>query len=130
MNLDIFFDAPPVIIIHSLAAFLAFGLGILMFVRKKGTKSHKMIGKVFAVLMAVTAFSAIFIRLINDGAFSFIHIFVIVTFVALFQTFYHIRKGNIAGHKSAVKGLFFGALLIPGALSFLPGRLMWVVFFG
>ena len=130
MNLDIFFDAPLVIIIHSLFAFVALSLGIAMFLRKKGTKSHKMIGRMFALFMAVVAISAIFIRNINDGSFSFVHVFVIVTFTALFQTFYHIRKGNIAKHKSAVKGLFFGALLIPGALSFLPGRLMWSVFFG
>lgn len=130
MNLSAFFNASPVIIIHALTAFVALGLGTAMFMRRKGTKSHKMIGRMFAVLMFVVAVSAIFIRNINDGGFSFIHIFVIVTFVALFQTFYHIRKGNIAKHKSAVKGLFFGALLIPGLFSFMPGRLMWVTFFG
>ena len=130
MNLDAFFNASPVIVIHAIAAFAALGLGTAMFVRKKGTKSHKVIGRMFALLMALVALSAIFIRNINDGNFSFIHIFVVLTFTALFQTFYHIRNGNLAKHKSAVKGLFFGALLIPGFLSFLPGRLMWVTFFG
>jgi len=32
-------------------------------------------------------------------------------------------------HKRAVKGLFFGALLIPGVISFMPGRTMWMLFF-
>ena len=130
MHLDVFFGAPLVIIIHTLCAFGALALGIIMFARKKGTTSHKMIGRLFALLMALVAISAIFIRQINDGAFSFVHIFVVVAFIALFETFYHIRKGNIKKHKSAVKGLFFGALLIPGIISFFPGRLMWVVFFG
>lgn len=130
MNLDIFFGAPWVVIIHTLCALAAFVLGVLMFVRKKGTTSHKMIGRLFALLMASVALTAIFIRQINNGAFSFIHIFVVVTFFALFETFYYIRKGNIRRHKRAVQGMFFGALLIPGIFSFMPGRLMWSVYFG
>lgn len=130
MNPEYFTQASLAIQIHILVAMAALVLGIAMFARKKGTKSHKMIGRIFAVFMVATAVSAIFIREINNGSFSWIHIFVIVTFTALFETFYHIRKGNIKGHKRAVSGLFFGALLIPGALSFIPGRTMWMIFFG
>lgn len=130
MNIDIFLQSSPAVIIHSLVAFGALGLGITMFVRKKGTKSHKLIGRMFILLMALTAFSSLFIRMINDGSFSFIHLFVPLTAFAIWETIYFIRKGNITRHKRAVQGLFFGALLIPGILSFLPGRTMWHVFFG
>lgn len=130
MNLDVFFSASPVIIIHTLTAFVALGLGIAMWVRKKGTPSHKMIGRLFVTLMAVVAFTAIFIKGLNGDNFSFIHIFVPVTFFAIGEIFFYVRRGNLKGHKRAAKGLFFGALLIPGFLSFLPGRLMWQVAFG
>lgn len=130
MNLDPFFNASPAIIIHTLCAIVALGLGIAMWVRRKGTSSHKMIGRIFAIVMLVTAVSALFIRQINDGSFSFIHLFVPLTFLGIFQAVYYVRKGDIKRHKNAVRGMFFGALLIPGALSFIPGRLMWVVFFG
>lgn len=130
LNLSHFVDLPPAVQIHIVTAVSALVLGILMFVRRKGTRSHKIIGKLFLALMLVTATSAIFIRYINNGSFSWIHIFVPVTFFAAWETVHYIRKGNIKGHKRAVKGLFFGALLIPGFLSFLPGRTMWVLVFG
>ena len=129
MNWEYYTEASTAIQIHMIAALVALILGILMLLRQKGTASHKMIGRIFAALMFVTAFSAIFIRQLNEGRFSWIHIFVIFTFVALIETFYHIRKGNLKDHKRAVMGLFFGALLIPGAFSFLPGRTMWMLFF-
>lgn len=130
MNLAIFPDLPVAVQIHIVSAFGALILGTAMFVRPKGTRSHKMIGKGFLALMLITATSAIFIRYLNDGSFSWIHIFIPVTFFAAFETVYYIRKGNIKRHKRAVTGLFFGALLIPGVLSFLPGRIMSVMLLG
>lgn len=130
MNIDILLGSSPAIIMHTAAAFAALGLGIAMFVRRKGTRSHKIIGRFFILFMAATAFSSLFIRMINDGRFSFIHLFVPLTAFAIWETIHFVRKGNITRHKRAVKGLFFGALLIPGFLSFLPGRTMWHVFFG
>jgi len=115
--------------IHCVVAFLALGLGILMWMRPKGTRGHKFVGRGFMVLMLITATSAIFIREINNGSFSFIHLFVPLTFLGAWQAVTRIRKKNVKGHISAVRGLFFGALLIPGALSFLPGRTLWMVFF-
>ena len=130
MNFEPLLNASPAIIIHTVCAFVALGFGVAMWMRRKGTSSHKHIGRIFALLMFVTAVSALFIRHINNGSFSFIHLFVPLTFLGIIQAIYYVRKGNIKRHKSAVRGLFFGALLIPGFLSFLPGRLMWVTFFG
>ncbi|NNC36087.1 MAG: DUF2306 domain-containing protein [Acidimicrobiales bacterium] len=130
MSIDVLLNASPAIQMHTAAAFTALGLGIAMFVRKKGTRSHKMIGRIFVVFMLLTAISALFIRQLNDGQFSWIHLFVPLSFYAIAELFFYIRKGNIKKHEKAVKGLFFGALLIPGFLSFLPGRTMWHVFFG
>lgn len=130
LNFEIFPDLPIAIQIHIVAALTALVLGITMYTRRKGTPSHKVIGKLFLALMLITATSAIFIRYLNDGSFSWIHIFVPATFFAAWETVHYIRKGNLKGHKRAVSGLFFGALLIPGFLSFLPGRTMWVMVFG
>ena len=80
--------------------------------------------------MLTTAISAFFIRYINDGQFSWIHLFIPLTFFTVFEAIYFIRKGNIKRHKRAVTGLFFGALLIPGVFSFLPGRIMNMMVFG
>jgi len=130
MNLELFLSARPVVIVHTLCAFAALFVGIAMFMRRKGTPSHKILGKVFVLFMAVTALSALFITGLNGKYWSFIHLFVPLSFYAIWELFHYVRKGNIKKHEKAVKGLFFGALLIPGVISFLPGRLMWHVVFG
>jgi len=130
MNIDLLWNASPAIIAHTICAFAALFVGIAMFVRKKGTASHKFFGKVFVIFMAITAVTALFITGLNGEYWSWIHLFVPLSFFAIWELFYYVRKGNIKKHEKAVKGLFFGALLIPGIISFLPGRLMWHVFFG
>ncbi len=130
MNTELFWSMSPAIIAHTFSAFGALGIGIVMWSRKKGTLSHKLMGRLFLVLMLATAVSAIFIRNLNDGNFSWIHLFVPLTFYASWEAVYHVRKGNIKKHMSSVRGLFFGALLIPGIIAFWPGRLMWHVVFG
>ena len=130
MNFDPLTSASPAILIHLVAAVLALIFGTIMWLRPKGTKSHKFTGRAFIVLLLLTAITAIFIREINRGQFSFIHIFVIVTFVGVVQSLQAIKNGNIKKHVKHVKGMFFGALLIPGLLSFLPGRRLFAVFFG
>ncbi len=130
MNLEILSHMPPMVLAHTVSAFGALGSGIVMWMRPKGTMSHKILGRVFVVLMLMTAFTALFIRQINDGSFSWIHLFVPLTFFSCWELVHHIRKGNLKKHTHAVRGLFFGALMIPGLLSFLPGRMMWHLAFG
>lgn len=130
MGIEYFFKASLAIQIHIIAALVSLAFGILMFVRPKGDRLHKRAGKIFLVFMLTTAASAIFIRQINNGTFSFVHIFVPITFIAAWEAVHFVRKGNIARHKRAVQGMFFGALLIPGILSLMPGRLMHVIIFG
>jgi uncharacterized membrane protein len=36
----------------------------------------------------------------------------------------------VSGHKKAMTSIFFGALIIAGAFTFLPGRIMHAVVFG
>lgn len=130
MKTEYILEASPAVQIHLAAAIIALGFGIVMWFRPKGTRGHKLIGRGFVVLMIVTALSALFIRLINKGNFSLIHLFVPLTLLGAWQAVTRIRRSDIKGHKSAVKGLFFGALLIPGALAFMPGRHLWMFFFG
>ncbi len=113
------------IIVHLTTVVPAIPLGLLVFLGPKGTPAHRLLGMVWMVLMGVTALSTLFIRHINDGGFSFIHLFVPLTLVGLAQAITAARQGRIADHKRPLLNLYFGALLIAGLLSFLPGRLMW-----
>lgn len=129
MNIEVFLAAPWHIQLHALSAFAALGLGIVQFTAPKGTIPHRTLGYVWVALMATTAITAIFIRQVNDGGFSFIHIFVPITLYAIVELSIRARRGLTDKHRGTAIGAFLGALLIPGALSFLPGRLMWQVLF-
>jgi len=130
MNWNAFEGAGLVVFIHLFAALAALVVGIIMLVRAKGTPSHRLIGRSFILLMLVTAISSFWIREINRGSLSWIHIFIPITLFASWEAIHYIRKGNVKRHKRAVIGMFFGALLIPGLFTFVPGRRMWMLFFG
>lgn len=89
-----------------------------------------MIGRGFVFLMIVMALSAVFIRQLNNDNFSWVHVFVPITPLGAWQVVTKIRRYDIKGHTNAVKGMFFGVLLIPAVLSLLPGRLLYGAFFG
>ncbi|MEL7130546.1 MAG: hypothetical protein AAGK23_13465, partial [Pseudomonadota bacterium] len=54
--------SPPEIQIHWATAAVAFALGLIIFLRPKGTLPHKTLGVFYASLMTVTSASAFFIR--------------------------------------------------------------------
>ena len=43
---------------------------------------------------------------------------------------YYARRGDIARHKRAMIGTYVGAILIAGAFTLVPGRIMHAVLFG
>lgn len=130
MNVDAFFAAPLIIQAHALSAIGALGLGLVQFAAPKGAIPHRICGYVWVALMAITAGTAFFIRSHPDGHFSWIHIFVPITLYGIVELSIRARRGLIGKHRSTALGLFAGALIIPGLISFIPGRLMNEVVFG
>ncbi len=118
-----------VIMLHVATVLPAIPLGGYLLLAPKGTKWHKMLGKIWVALMVITATSAIFIQ--SGGSFSFIHIFVPMTLWASYKLVATARRGDMKGHKKEIMTLYLGALMIPGIFSMaLPGRLMNVWLFG
>jgi len=112
----------PAILIHLGAALAALALGIAVFLRGKGTFSHRVLGRAWAALMVVTAVSTYWIRV--NGSFSWIHLLSILTLVLLARGIYYAVTRNLGAHQKTMKGLFYGALIVAGAFSFLPQRLL------
>lgn len=123
-------EQAPVLQIHIAAATLALVIGVVLLAGVKGNTLHRALGWTWAVAMATVAGSSIFIRDINDGAFSWIHLFTGWTIIILPMALYAARRHEIANHRGRMTGLFMGALLIAGMFTFFPGRLMWRVFLG
>ncbi len=117
------------VIIHVATVLPAVPLGGYLLLAPKGTKRHKQLGKLWLVLMLVTATSAIFIK--SSGGYSFIHLFIPITFHAAWKVMATARKGDIAGHKKHLVLTYLTALMIPGIFAFvIPGRLMNVMLLG
>jgi uncharacterized membrane protein len=116
-------QAPLAIQIHAFAALAAFLLGLVQLARLKGTHTHRLIG--------YTWVSSFFIHELRHwGSFSFIHLLSIFTLAMLPLGVYFARRHNVVGHRKTMLGLFFGALVVAGAFTLLPGRILGRVVFG
>jgi uncharacterized membrane protein len=124
-------NAPLLILVHAGSAISALVLGVAQLARKKGTVSHRFTGWIWIALMTIVAASSFWIHDIRQfGAFSLIHALSLFTLAALPVAVLHARHGRAAQHRNAMIGLFVGALVIAGAFTLLPGRLMHEVVFG
>jgi uncharacterized membrane protein len=131
MNLDPIAAAPLALKIHMATVIPAFFIGAwLIAFSTKGARLHRMFGVLYLTLMTVTAIDALFVQVLHPDHWSLIHLFVLVTLVGVASTISALRRGNIAAHKRSMILVYVGGLLIGGALTFLPGRLMHSVFFG
>lgn len=116
------------LILHLAAVLPAIPLGGYLLLAKKGTPKHRSLGKLWMVLMLITATTAIFIK--TSGSFSWIHLFVPLTFHAAWKVMATARGGNIKAHKNHLVRTYLLALMIPGIAAFaVPGRMMHVMFF-
>jgi uncharacterized membrane protein len=123
--------ASPATQLHALAALAAFALGIVQLCAPKGTISHRALGWLWALLMLAVSVSAFWIHSIRLwGRWSPIHLLAIFTLIMLPIAVLHARRKRIAQHRAAMLSLFFGALVIAGAFTLLPGRVMHAVVFG
>ncbi len=131
MTLAPLLDASPVIQVHAFAAFAAFGLGLVQFAAPKGTLPHKSSGWLWVALLAVVAISSFWIHEIRMwGPFSPIHLLSIFVLFMLPRAVWAAHQHNVPAHKKGMVGIFFGALLIAGAFTLWPGRIMHAVAFG
>lgn len=110
------------VLIHMSAAFSALALGGVMLVRRKGTLSHKALGRAWAALMLTVAISSLWVP--SFLHFTWIHLFTLLTLVTLPWVIYKIRTGDVEGHARSMRGLFVGGLVIAGAFTLVPGRLL------
>ena len=110
---------------HLITVIPAIPLGTYVILSRKGGARHKLLGKIWLSLMFVTAISTIFIRNVNHGQFSWIHLFTLLTFIAVPQAIISARQGRIESHKKHVRNFFIGALVVAGLTAFAPGRTMW-----
>lgn len=128
-RLDLILAVSPIIQLHIAGAVTALAIGTVLMIGVKGTRTHKALGWAWVAAMGLTAVSSLFIREMNPGRFSWIHLLSGWTIIALPMAVYAIKRRKVAMHRRAMTGLFVGGLIVAGVFAFLPGRLLWTVFF-
>lgn len=109
-------------------------LGAYVLWAKKGTVIHKKLGRIYMVLMLVTAAITLFMpalvgpQLLNH--FGWIHLFSLLTLWTVPTAYTAIKKGNIKAHQRKMLLLYFGAIVIAGSFTLAPGRFLNELFFG
>ncbi len=119
--------------IHLATVVPCFFIGAFLLLRKKGGLLHKRLGKIYMVLMLITATITLFMqaqvgpKFLNH--FGWIHSFSFLTIATVPLAYYRIKQGNVVAHKRALISLYVGAIIIAGGFTFVPGRYLYHVFF-
>ncbi len=131
MTLAPLLQASPAIQLHAFAAMGALVIGSIQLAAAKGTLPHRIAGSIWVLLMFVVSASAFFIHQLRIwGPWSPIHLLAIVTLAMLPVAVWRAHRHDVVRHRRAMLGLFFGALIVAGLFTLLPGRIMHAVVFG
>lgn len=131
MSIEPLLTASAAIQFHVLAALLALGIGLGILLGPKGTVPHRVMGWLWALLMASIALSSFWIHELNILAgFSPIHLLSVATLAGLPVLILAARRHDLRRHRRMVYALYFAALVTAGLFTFMPGRIMYRVAFG
>ena len=112
----------------------AFVIGTYLLLNRKGTPVHRFLGKIYMGLMLFTAFITLFMEALVGpkflNHFGFLHLLSLFVLYTVPTSYRAIRVGNIKLHKRKMVGLYVGALLVAGAFTLSPGRLIHSWLFG
>ena len=118
----------PLVYAHLATVLPAFVIGTYLMFSRKGSKPHRLMGKIYMALMMTTAVIALFIKAEVGpqlfGHFGFIHLFSVLVLVALPRAFFAAKAHNVRGHAIRMISVYVGGLIIAGGFTLMPGRLM------
>ena len=120
--------------VHLATILPAFLIGTYLLLRSKGTDLHRLLGKVYMLLMLFTGLitllmpAALGSRLFDH--FGFIHLLSVLTLVTVPTAYFAAKNHDVARHKGSMIGLYVGGILIAGFFAFMPGRRLNFWLFG
>ena len=107
----------PLIALHTGLAAVSVLVGAAVLMRRKGTRAHKLLGRIWLAAMVGVAVSSFWIFEIRRGAGpSWIHLLSVWTLISLALAVWFIRRGNVRAHQGFMAGTFAG-LAIAGLLA-------------
>lgn len=130
MMLEPLLNASFAIQFHVATVVPAAFIGAFLLARRKGTYLHRLFGKLWLALMGLTSVSSLFVHELRIwGDWSPIHLLSLYVIVGCFSAYAAVRRGRIVAHRRIVTGLYVGGIVVAGAFTFMPGRIMNAVVF-
>lgn len=124
-----FLNAGLALKLHVVSALATFFLGLILLSGLKGRTLHRVLGYSWVTTMALTAVSSFFLVGLSVKNLSLIHGLSAWTIILLPVAVAAARKRDIANHRKHMANLFVGGMIVAGLFTFLPGRMMWAIFF-
>lgn len=113
----------PLIATHATAAAISLLIGGYQLARRvKGDAIHRRLGWLWVTAMTFVATSSFAIHEIRHGQLSLLHVLSIVTLASLIVGIIRIRRGQVSGHRAAMRGSWYGLLGAGIAAAVIPGR--------
>lgn len=130
MTFEPLLDAPFAIQFHVATVLPAAVLGAVLLARAKGTPAHRLLGKIWLVLMVATSVSTFFIHGLNTvGGFSPIHLLSVYVIIGSVMAIRAARRRDIQAHRAHVAGMYFGGIVVAGLFTLVPHRVMGMMVF-
>jgi uncharacterized membrane protein len=120
-------QARPIVFIHLVAALAALVLGAVQLLGRPGTRSHRLMGWTWVLIMGIAALSSAAIRgyrLPNIAGFSPIHLLTLLTLVQLPMGVWFVRRGNVRAHRWVMRSMYAGGCVVAGLFTLVPGRFL------
>ena len=114
--------------IHLASVIPTLPLGAYVLIRRKGDRLHRLLGRLWAMLMMTAALSSFGLHGLT-GRLSWIHLLSLLTLVTIPRGVMQAMRGDIARHRRSMT-LVYAGLVTAGAFSFVPGRLIGTWLFG
>ncbi|MEY4507024.1 MAG: hypothetical protein RL297_1602 [Pseudomonadota bacterium] len=118
--------------LHLATVLPAFFLGAYLLFKPKGTPKHRRVGRVYMAFMLLTALITLFMPAQVGpalwGHWGFIHLFSLLVLYCVPAAVVAARQHRTRAHAANMLGVYVGGVLVAGAFTFAPGRLLhsWV----
>jgi uncharacterized membrane protein len=124
---------PPLpVLIHLVTVLPAAALGTYLLLARKGSPTHRQLGKTYMILMGFTSVWTLFLpaefgpRLWNH--FGMLHLLSVLTAWTVPTAWRAARRGDIRGHRSAMIQMYVGGIIVAGTFAVLgQGRYLNVL---
>ena len=124
----------PMMTLHLATVAPAAMLGTYLIFWAKGTATHRLLGKIYMILMLITALASLFIPAMVGPQFidhfGWILMLSLLVLASVPRAYYAARKHNVVSHKFSMAGVYFGGILVAGGFTLAPGRYLNQLFFG